>query len=142
MTPVFYLWTHSLTWLLIWTVVNAYFTLGSFAWFAIYLPELFATHIRATASSFVFNASRFLAFLGPIFAGSLIATFHGTSGVAVSLAFVYILGLIVVPFMPKRVTNRCRSSAEIKGAVPKRAAFFCLSRFSDWWTPASASEAG
>lgn len=101
MTPVFYLWTHSLTWLLIWTVVNAYFTLGSFAWMAIYLPELFATHLRATASSFVFNASRFLAFLGPIYAGSLIVTFHGAPRVAMTLAFIYIVGLIVVPFMPE-----------------------------------------
>ena len=101
LTPAVYLWSHSLHVVLAATLVNGFFTLGSFAWFAIYLPELFATNVRATASAFVFNVSRFIAFLGPIFAGLLIHTFGGVSMVALYLGSIYLLGLVVAPFVPE-----------------------------------------
>lgn len=101
LTPAVYLWSHSLQAVLIATGVNGFFTLGGFAWFAIYLPELFATNVRATASSFVFNVSRFIAFLGPIFAGVLIHALGGVSTVAVSIGMIYIIGLLVAPFVPE-----------------------------------------
>ena len=83
------------------TLMNGFFTLGGFAWFAIYLPELFATNVRATASAFVFNVSRFVAFLGPLFAGLLIHKLGGVAMVAMYLGSIYLLGLIVTPFMPE-----------------------------------------
>lgn len=101
MTPAVYLWSHTVPVVLIATLVNGFFTLGGFAWFAIYLPELFATNVRATASAFVFNASRFVAFLGPIFAGVLIQALHGVSMVAIYLGSIYLLGLAVAPFVPE-----------------------------------------
>ena len=99
--PAVYLWSHSVNTVLFATLVNGFFTLGGFAWFAIYLPELFATNVRATASAFVFNVSRFVAFLGPLFAGVLIHSFGGVSMVAIYIGSIYILGLIVAPFVPE-----------------------------------------
>ena len=101
LTPAVYLWSHELPTVLVATLINGFFTLGGFAWFAIYLPELFATNVRATASAFVFNASRFVAFLGPIFAGVLIHAFNGVSMVALYLGSIYLLGLVVAPFVPE-----------------------------------------
>ncbi|MDA8107236.1 MAG: MFS transporter [Betaproteobacteria bacterium] len=101
LTPAVYVWSHTLHAALAASLVNGFFTLGGFAWFAIYLPELFATNVRATASAFVFNVSRFVAFLGPIFAGVLIHALHGVSSVAVALGMIYILGLLVAPFVPE-----------------------------------------
>lgn len=101
MTPVVYLWTHSLDTMMVMVVINGFFTSGAFAWFAIYLPELFATNVRSTASAFLFNASRLIACLGPIFAGSLIAAMGGVSMVAIYLGLIYILGAVVAPFVPE-----------------------------------------
>ena len=99
--PAVYLWSHTVHAAMVATLVNGFFTLGGFAWFAIYLPELFATNVRATASAFVFNVSRFVAFLGPLFAGLLIHKLGGVAMVAMYLGSIYLLGLIVTPFMPE-----------------------------------------
>jgi MFS family permease len=103
MTPVVYLWTHSLGTMLVMVTINGFFTSGAFGWFAIYLPELFATNVRATSSAFLFNASRLIACLGPIFTGSLIAALGGVSMVAVYFGLIYILGIVVAPFVPETV---------------------------------------
>jgi len=74
--------------------INGFFTLGQFSWMSVYLPELFPTAVRATAISLVFNASRFVAALGPLFAGYLIATTGSITGTAVAMSFVYIVGMV------------------------------------------------
>src|SRR6516165_6290822 len=72
MTPVLFLWTTDLNLLLVAAAVNAFFTLGQHSWMPVWLPELFPTRSRATGIAFSFNAPRFIAFLGPLFAGALI----------------------------------------------------------------------
>jgi MFS family permease len=74
--------------------INGFFTLGQFSWMSVYLPELFPTAVRGTAISLVFNASRFAAALGPLFAGYLIATTGSIPMTAVAMSFVYIVGLV------------------------------------------------
>jgi MFS family permease len=74
--------------------INGFFTLGQFSWMSVYLPELFPTAVRGTAISLVFNASRFVAALGPLFAGYLIATTGSIPMTAVAMSFVYIVGLV------------------------------------------------
>lgn len=101
MTPVVFVWTHDLTLLLIFTGVNAFFTLGQYSWMPVWLPELFPTPVRATAVAFAFNAPRFIAFLGPLLAGTLIVQFGGFSTAAVIIALIYILGLVAAPFLPE-----------------------------------------
>lgn len=103
LAPFTYLWTHNVTLLIIVAGINGFFTLGQYAWFAIYLPELFTSTVRATASSFVFNATRLIAFAGPILSATLIQYFGGVSKAAMIFSLIYILGMVVAPFMPETV---------------------------------------
>ena len=81
--------------------INAFFSLGQYTWMPVWLPELFPTHMRATGMAFVFNAPRFIAFLGPLLAGTLIVYFGGYGPAACIVALIYILGLCAVPFLPE-----------------------------------------
>ena len=101
LTPVLYLWTHNLQLILLVAAVNGFFTLGQYSWMAVWLPELFPTRMRATGMAFVFNGPRFIAFLGPLFAGLLISQLGGFSNVAVAFSFIYILGFAMVPLLPE-----------------------------------------
>ncbi len=101
MTPVLFLWTHDLTLVLLLCAVNGFFTLGQYTWMPVWLPEFYPTHLRATGAAFVFNAARFVAFLGPLLAGTIIATFGGYSTAATVLGLIYVVGMLVVPFCPE-----------------------------------------
>ncbi|MGB6967183.1 MAG: MFS transporter [Xanthobacteraceae bacterium] len=101
MTPVLFLWTQDLTLLLVAAAVNAFFTLGQYSWMPVWLPELFPTRSRDTGVAFAFNAPRFIAFLGPLYAGVLIAQFGGFSRAAMTIACIYALGFVVTPFLPE-----------------------------------------
>jgi MFS family permease len=101
LTPVLFLWTQDLYLLLVAAAVNAFFTLGQYSWMAVWLPELFPTRSRATGLAFAFNAPRFIAFLGPLYAGVLITQFGGFSRAAMTIACIYVLGFVVVPFLPE-----------------------------------------
>ena len=101
LTFALYLWTTDLHLLLLIAAVNGFFTLGQYSWMPVWLPELFPTRIRATGMAFAFNAPRFIAFLGPLFAGMLIAQLGGFSKTAVAFSFIYILGFFVTPFLPE-----------------------------------------
>ncbi len=101
LTFALYKWTTDLHLLLLVAAVNGFFTLGQYSWMSVWLPELFPTRMRATGMAFTFNSPRFIAFLGPLFAGMLIAQFGGFSGMAVAFSFIYILGFVLVPFLPE-----------------------------------------
>ena len=100
-TPVLFLWTHDLSLLLVVCAVNAMFSLGQYTWCSMWLPEAFPTRIRATAVSFCFNAPRFVAFLGPLFAGTLITYFGDYGPAAVLVSVIYLLGMAAAPFFPE-----------------------------------------
>jgi MFS family permease len=101
LTLVLFLWTRDLNLLLLVALVNGFFTLGQYSWMPVWLPELFPTRSRATGIAFSFNAPRFIAFLGPLFAGALIVQFGGFSRAAIIFACIYILGFCVAPFLPE-----------------------------------------
>jgi MFS family permease len=101
LTFALYKWTTNLNLLLLVAAANGFFTLGQYSWMSVWLPELFPTRMRATGMAFAFNAPRFIAFMGPLFAGMLIAQFGGFSGMAVAFSFIYVLGFVVVPFLPE-----------------------------------------
>ena len=101
LTPVLFLWVHSIGLVLAVTVINGFFTLGQYTWMPTWLPEVFPTHVRATGVSFVFNAARFVAFLGPLVAGTLIGALGGYSLAATLVGLIYILGLVAVWFFPE-----------------------------------------
>jgi MFS family permease len=101
MTPVLFLGTRDLAWLLLLAALNGFFTLGQYSWMPVWLPELFPTRVRATGIAFAFNAPRFIAFLGPLLAGQMIVQFGGFSQAAMTFAYIYLLGFAAALFVPE-----------------------------------------
>jgi MFS family permease len=102
MTPITYLWTHSVEAMMLVAAINGFFTLGwAYAWMAIYPAELFTSTVRCTAASLIFNGTRMVAWIFPIIAGSMIQRFGGISRAAMSLGAIYLLGLIVPWLAPE-----------------------------------------
>jgi MFS family permease len=99
LTPVLFFWTQDLKMLLILACVNAFFSNGQYTWMPVWLPELYPTRMRATALAFAFNAPRFVAFLGPLLAGTMIVQFGGFGQAAMVLALIYIVGITAAPFL-------------------------------------------
>jgi MFS family permease len=103
MTPVLFLWTHDIALLLLVACVTGFFSLGQYTWMPTWLPELYPTRIRGTAIAFCFNVPRFLAWSGPLLAGTLIAQFGGYGRAAMIVACIYIVGIVLTPFLPETV---------------------------------------
>lgn len=97
--PVLFLWTKDPSLLVVVAVVNGFFTLGQFSWMAVYVPELFPTSVRATAASVVFNLARYIVAITTFYAGVLAVRLGGIAEAATVLGFIYVLGLVVTPFV-------------------------------------------
>lgn len=91
----------------IWVMVPVmgFCQLSLFAGYAIYFPELFPTRLRSTGTSFCYNVGRFVAALGPVVKAQLEHFFAGTPEplryAGVTMSFVFLLGLLVLPFLPE-----------------------------------------
>jgi MFS family permease len=94
-------WAETLTVMLIGAGLCGAFVSGQYTWMAAWLPELFPTHMRATAAGFVFNAPRLIAWLGPIISGWIIANLGGFGHAALAISLIYILSLGAAPFLPE-----------------------------------------
>lgn len=102
MVPVTYWLLASLEAVMAAAFVNGFFTLGwAYSWMAIYPSKLFTSSVRATAVSFVFNATRLVAWVLPILAGTMIQFFGGIRHTALILGSVYAIGLVVPWFLPE-----------------------------------------
>jgi MFS transporter, SHS family, sialic acid transporter len=72
-----------------------------FGWLAVYLPELFPTHVRATGSGIAYNSGRFATAVGVLFAGILFKALGGDYPmVGTTCSFIYALGVFVIWFAP------------------------------------------
>lgn len=72
-----------------------------FGWLAVYLPELFPTHVRATGSGLAYNAGRFATAAGVLAAGALFTVLGGDyPRVGAICSMIYGLGIIVIHFAP------------------------------------------
>jgi MFS family permease len=101
LVPVSFLPAHSYATLLCLLPILGFFTKGIFGGFPLYLPELFATRLRATGAGFCFNAGRLIASGSPFLTGMLVSAL-GTFGRAASVvALIYLLGLGTLPFAPE-----------------------------------------
>ncbi|MGQ0810323.1 MAG: MFS transporter [Nitrospiraceae bacterium] len=101
MLPVTYLLPQTYAGLLALLPILGFFNNGIFSGFPIYLPELYPTRLRATGAGFCFNAGRVLASASPFITGLLVTTL-GTFGKAAStVALIYLVGLLVLPFAPE-----------------------------------------
>jgi MFS family permease len=101
LTPVVYLWAHSMAALLVAVTVFGFFTGGIWAWAPIWLPELFPTRMRGTAVAFCFNAPRWVSCIGPLIAGTLIVALGGYGYAATIIGLFFIVGVVVAPFLPE-----------------------------------------
>jgi MFS family permease len=85
--------------------------LSLFGGYAIYLPELFPTRLRATGTSFCYNVGRFLAASGPVALGILtndVFAYAKAEGkdmpsryAGLAMCSIFVLGLAVLPFLPE-----------------------------------------
>lgn len=82
-------------------LVYGYFVIGGFGTFALYLPELFPTRVRATGQGFCWNAARSITAIGPLFVGALLATFGSFPAAAAATTVAYVVGLIAIWFGPE-----------------------------------------
>jgi hypothetical protein len=79
--------------------------LALFGGYAIYLPELFPTHVRSTGVSFCYNAGRLVAAVGPLGLGLLTSrVYNGPDAMryaGMTLCLVFLVGLAALPFAPE-----------------------------------------
>jgi MFS family permease len=75
--------------------------------FVVYFPELFPTRLRSTGTGFCYNVARYITALGPLALGKLTLLFAALGyalplrPAAISIAGIYLVGLIVLPFAPE-----------------------------------------
>jgi len=82
--------------------IFGFFTLCMHAGYAVYFPELFPNHLRATGTSFCFNVGRIVAAPMLILSGMVKAIEGLDTKAALSLlATTFLLGLVVVAFLPE-----------------------------------------
>ena len=72
-----YLGLHDYGWYPVMLPIFGFCVFGVFSGHAVYLPELFPTHVRATAVSFCNGSGRVITSFGPLVAGLLAAPFGG-----------------------------------------------------------------
>jgi MFS family permease len=88
------------TQLLILLPIFGFLTLAIHAGFAVYFPELFPTHLRATGAGFCFNVGRTVAATMLFFSGWLKARPGMDLRTAISLlGLLFLLGLVVIAFL-------------------------------------------
>jgi hypothetical protein len=91
------------------TPLMGFCQLALFGGYAIYLPELFPTRLRATGTSFCYNVGRFVAASGPLMLGILTNdVFTKEKGYAepqryagLAMCSIFLIGIVVLPFLPE-----------------------------------------
>ena len=79
-----------------------FLTGGQHSGFAIYFPELFPTHLRATGAGFCFNGGRIVAASVLVLSGWLKSLPGMDLRLAISLlGLLFLLGIVAVLFMPE-----------------------------------------
>jgi MFS family permease len=96
--PLIFLGPWTLGQMLLGLPLLGFFTLGIYAGFPIYLPELFPTRLRATGAGFCFNIGRVVSAAGPFLTGVMVLS-TGSFEYAISvLSLVYLLGPVTLIF--------------------------------------------
>jgi predicted MFS family arabinose efflux permease len=81
--------------------IMGFCTLGPFAGYTVYFPELFPTRLRSTGCGFCYNAARILAAAAPFTLGSLSASMGGYAPAATVVSLVFVLGYIGLALAPE-----------------------------------------
>jgi MFS family permease len=100
--PIICFAPQSYTQFMILLPVFGFLTLSMHAGYAIYFPELFPTHLRATGAGFCFNVARAVSASMLLFSGWLKARPNMTLPLALTLlSSLFLLGLVVIYFLPE-----------------------------------------
>jgi MFS family permease len=78
-----------------------FFAIGGFGTFAVYLPELFPTRIRATGQGFCWNMGRVCTAMGALISGALVGVLGSVPMAAVAVTSIYTIGLVAIWFGPE-----------------------------------------
>jgi MFS family permease len=78
--------------------IFGFFVFGTFSGFAVYLPELFPTQIRATAVGFTTGSARVITSFGPLVAGLLVGVFGSFNHVTAVMTCCAIFSIIAMIF--------------------------------------------
>ncbi|HYG73772.1 MAG TPA: MFS transporter [Planctomycetota bacterium] len=108
--PVAFLFAKTYASWLVLFFIGGMFSSGIYSGYTIYFPELFPTRVRATGAGFCYNVGRVVAAPGPFLAGILLGWFGTRSVTGAVIGAVYILGLLVIPFLPE--TQHVRTDVE------------------------------
>jgi SHS family sialic acid transporter-like MFS transporter len=74
-----------------------------FGWLAVFLPEIFPVHVRATGSGLAYNSGRFATAVGVLVAGELFARLGGDyRQVGTICALIYALGILAIWLVPTK----------------------------------------
>jgi MFS family permease len=96
--PTTFLTAKEFTQALILSPIVGFFGGGIFTGFAVYLPELFPTAIRATAQGFCYNFARFFSAVAPFLTGALVSARGNFSSAITIVGMIYLAGLVVLIF--------------------------------------------
>jgi MFS family permease len=99
-SPLTFLGSQTYTQAAVLLPVMAFFVLGMHAGFAVYLPELFPTRLRATGSSFCFNLGRLIGAAMLLLRGGL-GERLGLRYAVVAMSGLFLVGLAILPFAPE-----------------------------------------
>ncbi|HET6569250.1 MAG TPA: MFS transporter [Rhodothermales bacterium] len=67
----------------------------------VYIPELFPTLVRSTATGICFNVGRIVTAIAVFFVGVLVPVLGGYGNAVFAFAFMYVVGLVVAVFGPE-----------------------------------------
>jgi MFS family permease len=83
------------------TGVAAFFSLGLFGMFPLYIPPLFPTLLRTLGAGLTYNVGRLIAGVGAFFGGAIAAHAGGAHRAIFWTGFLYLAGLAVAMFIPE-----------------------------------------
>jgi MFS family permease len=79
-----------------------FFSASFYGWLPLYLPELFATRIRATGQGFSYNFGRNLAVVGALATGNLTGALQGRYNQACAImSLMYLIGMAIIWLAPE-----------------------------------------
>lgn len=81
--------------------IFGFFAQGIHAGYAVYFPELFPTHLRATGAGFCFNTGRILAAPVLIWGSAEMKRILDLRWAVTWLGCLFLLGLLILPFLPE-----------------------------------------
>lgn len=95
--------------------LTAFFSLGLFGMFPMYIPPLFPTLLRTLGAGVCYNAGRLVSAAGAFFGGEIAARTHGPAGAIWLTGFIYIPAILLAFFIDEGPHGRRRAAGGTGG---------------------------